>query len=232
MKKTISEELKKFLEEKGADIIGFANISTLKNAPMPYGICIGIKIPKNIIISIKNGPNKLYYDIYNTLNNKLDTIVKSAEFFLKEKGFAAYAQTTSVIKKDKYNRTPFPHKTVAVHSGIGWIGKSSLLVTEQYGSAVRISSLFTNAPLECRKMIEPKCNNCQLCQIFCPADAILGKIWSEKIDRDELLDSYKCRNKMLEISKKNFKIEAAICGKCIFICPYTQRYIKQAVQFK
>jgi len=85
-------------------------------------------------------------------------------------------------------RTALPHKTVATNSGLGWIGKSALFVTGQVGSAVRLSSLVTNAPLEYgRSVTESKCVSCMACTRACPAHAISGREWSVEIDRDDFL---------------------------------------------
>ena len=46
------------------------------------------------------------------------------------------------------SQTALPHKTIATRAGIGWIGKSALLVTAKYGSAIRLSSILTDTPIE------------------------------------------------------------------------------------
>ena len=56
-------------------------------------------------------------------------------------------KTVLATKEYGIFRTVMPHKTVAVHAGLGWIGKSALFVTEKYGSAVRLTSVLTDAPL-------------------------------------------------------------------------------------
>ena len=77
----------------------------------------------------------------------LDNIVSCGAEFLLENGYQAYANTTKAVKQDDNWCTPLPHKTVATRAGLGWIGKNCLLVTKEYGSAVRLSSLLTDAPL-------------------------------------------------------------------------------------
>ena len=86
---------------------------------------------------------------------------KGCEAFLKERGFQAYAQTTDRVKVNDDYVSPVPHKTVAARAGLGWIGKNCLLVTPEYGPAVRISSLFTDAPLETEKpYTKSRCGKC------------------------------------------------------------------------
>lgn len=119
-----------------------------------------------------------------------------------------------------------PHKTVAVHAGLGWIGKSALFLTEKYGSAVRLKSVLTNAPLECEEgaILESKCNNCTLCADACPGKAISGHIWNLELDRDDYFDAMACRKKAREIAAKTLDREITLCGKCIEVCPYTKKY--------
>jgi epoxyqueuosine reductase QueG len=116
---------------------------------------------------------------------------------------------------------------VATRAGLGWIGKDALLITSEYGSAIRISSVITDMPLITDRPInESKCGNCTNCASGCPAAAIKGIPWNVNSTRDELIDPFKCRKKARELTKKNVGIEISICGKCIEVCPYTKRYIK------
>jgi len=40
-------------------------------------------------------------------------------------------------------RYPFSHKLAATRSGIGWIGKTDLLITSRFGPRVRLASILT-----------------------------------------------------------------------------------------
>jgi epoxyqueuosine reductase QueG len=87
---------------------------------------------------------------------------------------------------------------------LGWLGKCGLLVTKEYGSGIRISSLLTNAKLNCGKPIEKSfCGSCMECVKNCPGEAITGKLWDINIDRSELIDVEKCQKTAMALSKKN-----------------------------
>jgi epoxyqueuosine reductase len=226
----IENELKEYLKSLGASLVGFADLtdvdtSSFKN--MNYGIAFGIKIKSEIIKSISEGPTKEYYEEYNRLNKALDKIALSCAKYIEENGYSAIGQTsTYVTSADKLN-TVLPHKTVATRAGLGWIGKDALLITSEYGSAIRISSVITDMPLITDRPInESKCGNCTNCASGCPAAAIKGIPWNVNSTRDELIDPFKCRKKARELTKKNVGTEISICGKCIEVCPYTKRYIK------
>jgi epoxyqueuosine reductase QueG len=65
------------------------------------------------------------------------------------------------------------HKHAAVLAGLGQMGKSSLLITPQYGNRVYISSVITNAPLEPDEPFkEDLCKDCDICIKACPVKAI------------------------------------------------------------
>jgi epoxyqueuosine reductase QueG len=213
----------------GADICGFGNLEELPPAvrfDMPVGISIAIKYPKAVIRGISELPTQEYCDWYDKINKQLDSIVAQAAEFLRGQGYRAIAQTRAKVGNgENENNTVLPHKTVGTRAGIGWIGKCALLVTEEYGSMIRLSSVLTDAPLETAQPINnSKCGECNACKIACPAGAVSGKAWNVSVYRDEFFDAVKCRNTARERSLRGFGGEHTICGKCIEICPRTRKY--------
>jgi len=146
--------------------------------------------------------------------------------YIESKGHHAFPQTVSTTKEYGIFRTIMPHKTVAVKAGLGFIGKSALFVTKQYGSAIRLTSVLTDAPLNCgNPTTQSLCGNCFECTNACPANAISGRLWSPEINRDDFFNAMACRLKAREIAAKTLNKKITLCGKCIEVCPYTQRYI-------
>lgn len=228
MIENISADLKQLLLRHGAALVGFGDISELvkdQENDMRYGVSVAVCMTPNIVKDIENGPTEEYYLEYKRLNLFLDHLVVDGAVFLRVKGFKALAQTTTSVKEFGNYRTLFPHKSFATRAGIGWIGKCALLVTEEYGSAIRISSILTNAPLVLSEPINrAKCNSCMVCVNACPAGAASGEEWDVTKDRDEFFNPVLCR-KQARLRAAKIGIESTICGKCIQICPYTQRYI-------
>lgn len=226
---TLTEELKEILHFQGADLVGIGDMSSVENCNFKTGISVAVSLPKNIIIDLQEAPTQEYYNLYYSLNSKLNEIVMAGEEFLKKEGFEAYAQTTDRIKVSQDKTTPLPHKTVATKAGLGWIGKNCLLVTPQYGSAVRISSLLTNASLECDEPInQSRCGACSLCVKKCPAQALKGTLWNTDTPREELINIKKCYKKQVEIMSKKTGIETDLCGKCFAVCAYTKKHLNGA----
>ncbi|MDF2881650.1 MAG: (Fe-S)-binding protein [Clostridiaceae bacterium] len=231
MKVNLSEELRQLLLTQGASLVGFGDISEIvkdQGNDLKCGVSVVVRMTPEIVKNIENGPTTEYYSEYNRLNSLLDDLVIKGAAFLKNRGFKAVAQTTASEEEFGNYRTLMPHKSFATRAGIGWIGKCALLVTEEYGSAVRISSILTNAPLEVSKSINyAKCSSCMRCVNACPAGAATGEAWDITKDRDDFFNPILCRKKA-RIRAAKIGIEATMCGKCIQICPYTQRYINTA----
>jgi epoxyqueuosine reductase QueG len=240
-------KIEQMLLDNGASMVGAAKIEGLYNSQdlsetrsedsvtepinitqYPVGISIILALPREVIRNITDAPTIEYYNAYHTLNAKLDELAIMCASYLKEQGYQAYPQTVSATKEYGNFRTVMPHKTVAVHAGLGWIGKSALFLTEKYGSAVRLTSVLTNAPLEFYKepILQSKCKSCMLCTEACPGKAISGHIWNSDLDREEYFDAMTCRRKAREIAAKSIDKQITLCGKCIEVCPYTRKYTR------
>ena len=139
-----TKEFRDYMISQGAALVGIGDLTAVPSSDYPVGIAVAIPLPKHVIKDLQLAPTREYYKLYTTLNDKLNAIVTAGEKYLTGRGYQAYAQTTDRITVDSDNRSPLPHKTVATRAGLGWIGKNCLLVTPQYGSAVRISSLLTS----------------------------------------------------------------------------------------
>lgn len=228
----LSLKLKKFLKENGATDVGYADITNFTPKPkLNIGVVFYIAYPKDVIRNMQNAPTEQYFEQYNLINSKLDSLGLKCEKFLMDEGHQAYAQTRERLGNNfgEFNSFDLPHKTIATRAGIGWIGKSALLTTETYGSALRLSSVLTDAPLEIgRPILKSKCGKCMECKNACLGGAISGLNWNHKLKRNDFYDDKKCEKYALKVSKENLGTAYTVCGKCIFACPNTQKYIKQS----
>lgn len=226
----LSSELKNYLLKNGATEVGFADISDVSIIEgLNTGVVFYIAYPKDILKRMVNAPTKEYVKRLVEINTQLDNLGLLAEEYLKDNGFNAYAQTKKRLGTDfgENNSFELPHKTFATKAGLGWIGKSALLTTEKYGSALRLSSVLTDAPLETgTPILESKCGSCNLCQIICEAGAISGKNWNYKMKRNDFYDDKKCEEYMLKKSKINLGKADTVCGRCIRACRYTVNYFQ------
>lgn len=218
------KELEKILKEAGADLVGFSSLGENRSPEhLEYGYAVTIvrKLSRAVIKTINSAPTMEYFQHYRATNARLDSIALDAVSFIENAGYLALpvaASQSTPDKKDEY-RGIFPHKTGAVLSGLGFIGKNGLLITE-YGSAVRLASVLTDMPLSAQKEIKPcLCGDCQICKNACPAGAITGELYVNGAERSTIFDAKKCSEHMK--TYKNIG-RGAVCGICISVCPYNK----------
>ena len=227
---SLTDEVRNYLLKNGANEVGFADITNFSPKPnLTTGIVFYITYPKEIVKNMKNAPTSEYVKELVSINTKLDKLGILCEKFLINKGFKAYAQTKQRLGVDfgENNSFDLPHKTIATRAGLGWIGKSALFTTIKYGSALRLSSVLCDAPLNIGKAIlNSKCGKCMICKDACPGGAISGNEWNYKLKRNEFYDDKKCEKYALKISEIQLGKPDTVCGKCIYACPHTQKYIK------
>ena len=113
---------------------------------------------------------------------------------------------------------PFPFKHAAVQAGLGWIGKSSVLVTPQHGPRVRLGAILLDYPLaSLTPVTADSCGDCHACADACPWSLIRGVAWDPSVPRDALLDFRQCnRQRSRYIASHGRKHE---CGRCVLACP-------------
>lgn len=222
----LKKELLNTLMEKGAGLSGIGDLSQIVSGDMKTGISVAVPLPRHIVRDLETAPTEEYYNAYHSLNTLLDKIVLAGAAFLENRGYKACANTTEAVKQNDSWETPLPHKTVATRAGLGWIGKSCLLVTRKYGSAVRLSSFITDAPLPCDPPIDQcQCGTCRTCVVSCPAHALTGHPWAPGSSREDLFRREVCYQTQIERMKKHTGIEADLCGLCFAVCPYTKRWL-------
>jgi epoxyqueuosine reductase QueG len=231
--KTLNQEIQESLLRQGAALVGFSDLSDLPpdiRDDYRYGISIAVELNPKIVKIIGNGPSLEYSDEYDRVNKLLNQLAGNCAELLKTKGFAALAKTQSVVVQDvKTQTSKLPHKTVATKSGLGWIGKCALLITEKYGPAIRITSVLTDADLDAGTPITmSKCGKCEECKNICPAEAISGIEWKAGLNRDDFIKALDC-DEMLKERGKEIGGRHGSCGLCIWVCPWTQKHLKKSL---
>ena len=228
----LENDLTQLLMHKGASLVGFADISLLPNEPREYMDCavwIAVALDPNVVGDITEGPTKFYEIEYRKKNELLKELCIEAVKVLRGWGFEATHRAPTDENIDWIDlTTPMPHKTVATRAGMGWIGKCGLLVTKEYGSAIRMAVVLTDATLEGEEVPigASYCGDCMACVKRCPANAPTGKDWIKGLDREEYYDAFACHEHILQVTKKR-GLQSKICGICIAVCPYTMKYLKR-----
>lgn len=64
-------------------------------------------------------------------------------------------------------------KAVAERAGIGFSGKNTTIITEEFGSFVYLGELITNIPFIPDEPVEDSCGDCTICLDACPTGALV-----------------------------------------------------------
>jgi len=214
----------------GAGLVGAADLRALPaevRSGLPVGISFAVPLDAGIVADLLQGPTIAYRDEYARVNRRIDELAGRGAESLRARGRKAVALAATVAVVDPaLVPIPLPHKTVARLAGLGWIGKCALLVTDDYGSAVRLGTILTEAEVPVGRPVEAsRCGQCEACVRVCPGAAPTGRTWRPGMTREDLLDAHACR-KALQASRRRLGHE--ICGMCIAVCPWTQRYLDGA----
>jgi epoxyqueuosine reductase QueG len=226
-------ELRRTLLVKGAAVVG---VGSLRDVPLdareelPRAVSIGVAYEPDIVRGITNGPTTAYYAAYKDINRRLDVLSEIAADLLTAKGFRAVRLISTDAGIDAATlSTKLPHKTGATRAGLGWIGKCALLVTPQYGSALRLTTVLTDAPLpEGVPEDVSRCGACRACVDACPGGAPSGAEWRVGMPRESFFDAHLCRKTARATAMACAGIADSVCGICIAACPYTQAYLRAA----
>lgn len=224
--KTYNDEIVAYLQKQEIPLFGFADLSEIEptcRQNFQYGICFAI--PLTVFPETEELPSRAYYDEYRRINRKLKETSLGLEELIHSNGYLAYSLARNRQNEDF--RTVLPFKTLATRAGLGWIGKSSLLVTRSYGAAVRLNGVITNLPLQTAEPVNTSfCGNCRCCVEACPAQALTGNHWSLDGDRNDLVDPIACKQKVIERGEA-MGVTVGSCGICLAVCPWTKRYIQR-----
>lgn len=121
---------------------------------------------------------------------------------------------------------PVLDRAWARKSGLGWIGKNSMLINKQSGSDFFLAELIVDLKLELDGPIKDYCGTCTKCIDSCPTDAILPQ---RQIDSNKCI-SYLTIELKDESLPKEFKGKMQNwmfgCDICQDVCPWN-RFGKQ-----
>lgn len=226
----INQIIQKYAGNASEFITGYADLNGLlhKNyADYPFGIVIGRKLDYDITDSISRGPNHEYYLLYKNINKELTALVKQISDELNKLGISSIPVSPTISDEEINNnysetlRFDFSHKMAATRAGLGWIGKSDLLISKRFGPRLRLATILVKEPLFVseKPYNKSRCGKCNICVDCCPANAANGKLWDINTDRDEFYDAAKCREQCRILSMKKLNIDISICGICISVCP-------------
>jgi len=219
----LKNKMKKFALSRGADLVGIASVSRFEGAPdghkpediLPDAktvIVLAKRIPNSVVM---DGPATSYHNMMTIFYNQLDLIAHEMAIYIEQQGGVAIPVPSDDPYYDwnpdkVHGRGDLSHKHAAQAAGLGKLGKSSLLITPEFGNRVQLVSVVTNLNLEPDPLVEDELcpSKCIICIESCPVKAITnGQQVNQRV----------CRSHMFLKLPKGQIIYG--CRECRKVCP-------------
>jgi epoxyqueuosine reductase len=151
-------------------------------------------------------------DYHKVLKKKLKKLTRSVEEYLgTEINGRCFVDSAPVLERDWAKR-----------SGLGWIGKNTLLIHPKMGSYFFLSEIISDLELDYDQSIRDHCGTCRKCIDACPTEAIS--------DEGYILDGSKCISYLTIELKDRIPTEFADkmenwvfgCDICQEVCPWNR----------
>lgn len=189
----------------------------------PRAVSIGVRLPSAIVDRIGDQSDRVAvmsyrHHGYDVINPRLDAIASRIASDIQKQGYKAFPVAASQTIDTENLLGAFSHKLAAHLSGLGWIGKSCLLVTPEAGPRARWATVLTDAPIKpTGAPIPERCGSCSECVDICPVNAFSGRPFRENEPRAERFEVHKCKAHQGELGERT---GFNLCGLCLYICPY------------
>lgn len=202
--------LKSLAGELGVDLFGVADLKRLRGLPPGIG-----GDPAGLLDKFR------YAIVLGAQLNKLGKKAKGADldFFLEK----ATLQISAYLE-NKGDRALIIHpedeidpvkrlgllslKVLAKTAGLGWQGRSLLIVSPEYGPVHRWIALLTNLRLQPGEPLANQCDDCTLCIDSCPQHALKYVPFADHpVRREDVLDITACNGD-------------DSCKVCLAVCPW------------
>jgi epoxyqueuosine reductase QueG len=226
--------LQEIAERWGTDFFGVADLGVARGAILaqggpvvaeyPRAISMGIALSHSIVNHLPRRAERAVAvsyrsHAYDVVNQRLDLVASQVSGFLQKQGYNAMPIPASKRVDDESLCAVFSHKLAAHLAGLGWIGKSCLLVTPVAGPRVRWTTVLTDAPLAITgERLNERCGTCTRCVEICPVGAFTGRAFRDDEPREARYDASKCDRYFAQMKEKD--AETAVCGLCLYVCPY------------
>jgi epoxyqueuosine reductase QueG len=217
------EKIRKLILSLGANVCGFAHIDRFENAPVGFSpkdifpacrtvIAFGVALPKGLL---HINPRLVYghYNHFSTLVTDNITFFAAkqieAEFHCAAVPFPCDDPYEYWDADEMEGRGLISIKHIAVVAGLGTVGKSSLLLNQQFGNRLTLGAILTDLELSSDEFSQNLClKDCRLCIDNCPCGAIgnNGKV-NQKL----------CRTNTYNRTKRGFS--TVDCNRCRTVCP-------------
>jgi epoxyqueuosine reductase QueG len=196
---------------RGVDLAAISAVSQeVSLAGLLTGISYGYRLSEVVVEGLVDHPTRTYQYHYRQVNLLLDHIGLLIASRLQILGHTVFPVPSSQIVDWATCKGHISHKAVARLAGLGWIGKSNLLINPVHGARVRYATVLTDAELPYDRPIDNTCGACRRCAVACPGQAIGDGVAD--------FDLARCLS-TIDAVRQRENIGSRICGICVKACP-------------
>ena len=149
-------------------------------------------------------------DYHKVVRKRLQRLADKIQAQAGPIGYRAFVDSAPVLER-----------ALAEKSGLGWIGKNTMLINKSAGSWFFLGELFTNLPLPVDTPDLPHCGTCQACIDVCPTNAFV---------QPNQLDARRCISYLTIELRESIPVEFRTamgnrvfgCDDCQLVCPWNK----------
>lgn len=194
--------LRELFNERNVRLWGVASLEGVIEGATGYKcIAFGLPYDSDAIAAL---PDDRFIDCCRKeLSARTQAIYAAIRETLPKCNFESYDDVDSQLS---LRQKRVSQKVLGYLAGLGWIGKSSLLVSPDIGPRMRLGTIFTRDDLEgTDSPCDGGCGDCTVCSETCPIGAITESGY----------DVGRCRQIVMD-DEGNYK---TFCGLCMKVCP-------------
>ncbi len=149
-------------------------------------------------------------DYHKLIRKRLQKFARRIQDVAGPFGYRAFVDSAPVLER-----------ALAEKSGMGWIGKNTMLINKQAGSWFFLGELFTDLPLPIDEQVSDHCGSCSACIDICPTNAFV---------KPNLLDATRCISYLTIELRTSIPVEFRKpmgnriygCDDCQLVCPWNK----------
>ena len=149
-------------------------------------------------------------DYHKLIRKRLQKLARRIQDVAGPFGYRAFVDSAPVLER-----------ALAEKSGMGWIGKNTMLINKQAGSWFFLGELFTDLPLPVDEQVSDHCGSCSSCLDICPTNAFV---------KPNLLDATRCISYLTIELRTSIPVEFRKlmgnriygCDDCQIVCPWNK----------
>ena len=149
-------------------------------------------------------------DYHKLIRKRLQKLARRIQDVVGPFGYRAFVDSAPVLER-----------ALAEKSGMGWIGKNTMLINKQAGSWFFLGELFTDLPLPVDEQVSDHCGSCSACLDICPTNAFV---------KPNLLDATRCISYLTIELRTSIPVEFRKpmgnriygCDDCQIVCPWNK----------